>query len=227
MTEWEHAAVFYSQYKEENRYSQFCRRFAEDYFDDMSGLCVLDAGCGDGEYTEMFRRKGAIVTGCDGSAAVIARARETHLLCRFDTADLCAALPYEDAAFDLVFSNLVLMDIEPIDVALGEFARVLKPGGRLFFSVMHPVYYRGDWVRNEEGRPLGKLVTTYLAPQRHDCRWGDSVTSQYHRPISFYFNRLARCGFVCANMFEPNVYYEEEKRPDLPLYLFAECRREL
>ena len=41
-------------------------------------------------------------------------------------ADISKQMPYDDNRFDLVFSNLVLMDIEEISTTVKEFIRVLK-----------------------------------------------------------------------------------------------------
>jgi SAM-dependent methyltransferase len=43
-------------------------------------------------------------------------------------------LPFEDASFDLVFGHAVLHHLPNLDRAFGEFRRVLRPGGRLFFA---------------------------------------------------------------------------------------------
>jgi SAM-dependent methyltransferase len=43
-------------------------------------------------------------------------------------------LPFEDASFDLVFGHAVLHHLPNLDRAFGEFKRVLRPGGRLFFA---------------------------------------------------------------------------------------------
>ena len=43
-------------------------------------------------------------------------------------------LPFEDASFDLVFGHAVLHHLPDLDRAFGEFRRVLRPGGRLFFA---------------------------------------------------------------------------------------------
>jgi SAM-dependent methyltransferase len=43
-------------------------------------------------------------------------------------------LPFEDASFDLVFGHAVLHHLPDLDRAFGEFQRVLRPGGRLFFA---------------------------------------------------------------------------------------------
>jgi len=48
-----------------------------------------------------------------------------------------ARLPFEDQRFDLVVSRFVFEHLADIDFALGECARVLKPGGQLLFVVPH------------------------------------------------------------------------------------------
>ncbi|MGH2981846.1 MAG: class I SAM-dependent methyltransferase, partial [Solirubrobacterales bacterium] len=42
-------------------------------------------------------------------------------------------LPFEDRSFDFVFGHAVLHHIPDLERALAEFARVLRPGGRLAF----------------------------------------------------------------------------------------------
>lgn len=55
--------------------------------------------------------------------------------------DLAAPLPFADAKFDDVVASLVLHYLEDWADPLAELRRVLKPGGRLFVSVIHPAVY--------------------------------------------------------------------------------------
>jgi SAM-dependent methyltransferase len=67
------------------------------------------------------------------------------------------ALPFEDASFDLVFGHAVLHHLPNLDRAFGEFRRVLRPGGRLFFAG-EPSRY-GDRIAN-----VPKRAAMYVAP---------------------------------------------------------------
>src|SRR5690606_15795606 len=49
-------------------------------------------------------------------------------------------LPFSDGAFNTVVANCVLEHVEGLDLALGEIARVLAPGGRLVFGVPGPSF---------------------------------------------------------------------------------------
>src|ERR687887_2558432 len=66
-------------------------------------------------------------------------------------------LPFEDASFDLVFGHAVLHHLPNLDRAFGEFRRVLRPGGRLFFAG-EPSRY-GDRIAG-----VPKRAATYAAP---------------------------------------------------------------
>jgi ubiquinone/menaquinone biosynthesis C-methylase UbiE len=66
-------------------------------------------------------------------------------------------LPFDDASFDLVFGHAVLHHLPGLDRAFGEFRRVLRPGGRLFFAG-EPSRY-GDRLAD-----VPKRAATYAAP---------------------------------------------------------------
>ncbi|WP_429727731.1 class I SAM-dependent methyltransferase [Amycolatopsis thermalba] len=80
---------------------------------DVAGRRILDAGCGAGPLTAELRDRGAVVTGVDASAAMLALARrrlgdEVPL----HEADLRDPLPFADEAFDDVVASLVLHYLE-------------------------------------------------------------------------------------------------------------------
>jgi SAM-dependent methyltransferase len=83
------------------------------------GLLVLDCGCGDASLRERVRAYGHSYVGIDpySASAQITAVGE--------------AVPVRDACFDVVISNSVLEHVLDPSAAVGEIARVLKPGGTL------------------------------------------------------------------------------------------------
>ena len=95
---------------------------------------VLEIGCGNGEFSRRFLNNGAEMYCVDISPTLIGILKEryagTNL--RFDTADI-ECLPYADGYFDGVIGNGILHHLN-LDICLDEIHRVLKSGGRIFFS---------------------------------------------------------------------------------------------
>ncbi|MEV4348839.1 class I SAM-dependent methyltransferase [Actinoplanes sp. NPDC049596] len=93
---------------------------------------VLEVGAGTGELWRHLdpRRAGLRLTLVDFSAAMCERLREVPgaEVRQGDAADL----PFADGSFDVVIANHMLYHVDEPDAALREFARVLRPGGRLF-----------------------------------------------------------------------------------------------
>ncbi len=94
-----------------------------------SGRSVLDVCCGTGVVTAAAARRGAVPSGLDFSAAMLAQARRAHPRLRLDEGD-AEALPYADRSFDAVVSNFGIHHIANSDRAMAEARRVLRPGGR-------------------------------------------------------------------------------------------------
>lgn len=102
-----------------------------------TGLRILDAGCGDGILAVELAARGAQATGIDTSPGMIAaarqRARGRGVSVDFEQAAV-EALPFAAGSFDVVIAITVLCFIGDAAGALGEMARVLKPGGRLIIG---------------------------------------------------------------------------------------------
>jgi malonyl-CoA O-methyltransferase len=110
---------------------------------------VLDLGCGTGRHA-LWLAAGARVTAADFSDGMLAEARGKPGAdaVRFLAHDLHAPLPFPAAAFDLVVSGLVLEHLRELGGFFAEARRVLRPGGRVVVSAMHPaMFLRGTAAR--------------------------------------------------------------------------------
>jgi ubiquinone/menaquinone biosynthesis C-methylase UbiE len=104
---------------------------------DGSGA-ALDFGCGVGRLTQAMARCFASCVGVDISQHMIQQAESLNQFahCRY-VASSTARLPFDDASFSFIYSNIVLQHV-PRRFAkqyLREFIRVLAPAGVLVFGV--------------------------------------------------------------------------------------------
>ena len=103
------------------------------------GDILLDAACGTGKYARAGVRAGADCVGLDFAAEMLAGAAAKCPGGLFLKHDLMALpLPFADGAFSKIVLAHALWHLSGLPALFAEFARLLKPGGRLVVSVTHP-----------------------------------------------------------------------------------------
>ena len=105
---------------------------------------ALDAGCGTGRHAARLVALGHTVSGIDLTPEMLEIARANVPEASFEVADL-RELPFPDSSFSVAVCGLALAHLPALDAAIGELARVLKPGGRLIISVLHPFQALLGW----------------------------------------------------------------------------------
>lgn len=165
---------------------------------DVAGKDILDAGCGPGAYAEEMVARGARVSGIDASPTMIALA-EKRLNGRATFQVVNLELPLDIFAadsFDMVVSALTLDYVKNWDGVLAEFARVLRPGGKLQFSMQHPL---SEYVLN--------MADDYMQTEMYQARFRSIdpklMVPTYRRPLHDVLNPLVRAGFVFEQLVEP------------------------
>jgi len=170
------------------------------------GRATLDVGCGEGRFGRELLRLGHRVTGIELSPTLAAYARESYEVIEADA----AALPFTDASFDLVVAFMSLMDIDGMEEAVHEAARVLEPGRCLCAAIVHPVLSAG------EGEPF-TIRRSYLEAHRYRGRMATTPLEieGWHRPLEAYTRAIEDAGLLIEALRElPGV-----NRPHLPISL--------
>ena len=169
---------------------------------------VLDVGCGDGQVSRLAVATGATrVVGVDPTWNQVRVAAERGGGARFARAG-AAALPFADARFDAIVACLVFEHIRDVDAAIGEVARVLRPGGRFLFFLNHPLLQtpNSGWIDDQVLDPPEQYwrIGPYLVEDETIEEVEKGVFIPFiHRPLSRYVNALAVNGLSIVAMHEP------------------------
>jgi SAM-dependent methyltransferase len=99
---------------------------------------ALDAACGTGRHARHLQETGHRVIGVDGSPAMLEKAKAALPDAELHEGEL-TALPLPDGTADLAVCALALEHVDDLAAAIGELARVVRPGGAIVLSDLHPV----------------------------------------------------------------------------------------
>jgi len=98
---------------------------------------LLDIGCGAGVHIKKYLKKGARCWGIDISESMIEMARKNCPNVDFKVGSM-TKLPYKNSSFDIVTASLSMDYIKNLEPVFKEVARVLKKGGKFYYSNESP-----------------------------------------------------------------------------------------
>lgn len=198
----------------------------------LKGLKVADLGCGDGRYSNIFARRGAIVIAIDASKhqIALAKTRYAHPRVAYHIGDVARCSFMTRASMDIVLLNMIVPDLSSkakLAKILREAARILKPGGRLLLSTLHPLFLAKeqdlfDKAIKFDFKKYFKEGHSYAA--RAKTFGGGSVNfKETHFSIEFLTRSLERQGILIRKVAESS------QRPNrgmlIPKYLIFDCKR--
>src|SRR3990167_11087682 len=195
----------------------------------VRGQNVLDIGCGDGRYSELFARSGANVIATDLAAPQIEMAQKEHAHqnIRYSVGDVSAA-DAEPASMNLVIANMVVPSIgsvEKLDELFAQARKMLRPDGRFIVSVLHPLILSPN--QDDSDRPVNFNPVNYFnegSPYRSEAKTNAGNTmvfNEAHFSLTKISELLSKNGFLIKFMIESKQV--PEKGMLLPKYLAFEC----
>jgi ubiquinone/menaquinone biosynthesis C-methylase UbiE len=150
---------------------------------------ALDAACGTGRHAAYLASLGYDVIGVDGSDAMLDVARAKVPAGDFRRGSL-ERLPVDDASVEVVTCSLALTHVADLAPPIAEFARVLRRGGRLVISDIHP------FVSMLSGAGGAAVFPTDAPTELHYVR------NRFH-PIAAYVGAFAGAGLTVTDCAEP------------------------
>jgi SAM-dependent methyltransferase len=200
---------------------------------DVSGQLILDVACGHGRMSRQLADRGAEVVGVDISAALIAKARAAEGTqprgIRYLHADVTSGDWLDGTLFDAAACSFGLSDIDDLDGALALVARVIRPGGRFVFSILHPCFAGGRDVAGAWPADASYYDEGWWRPDDALSTLRRQVGAN-HRMLSTYINALRRHDLHVDKVAEPSPAAEwAADRADCrrqPLFLVAQCTRQ-
>jgi SAM-dependent methyltransferase len=196
----------------------------------VSGLRVLDLGCGDAEIgRELLNAGAARYRGIDGSTRMVEAARRMLK----DTTGEAVLCDIEDLAeppesFDLVLSRMALHYVADLGRVLRACRVCLAPGGRLVVTVVHPVITSHDARESSTEPRQNWVVDDYFVTGPRDQQWLGTRTVWHHRTVEDYVTELRNAGFALINLrecaprrerFDDDAEFERRRRIPLVLLL--------
>lgn len=200
----------------------------------VTGLNILDLGCGDGLYgRELLAAGCSSYTGLESARSMVDMASQNF---QGTPAELIHSkiedwsFPLE--RFDMVVSRLALHYIADLAVTFAHVYQALRPGGRLVFSVVHPVITASDKSRAGGGLRQDWIVDDYFVSGPRSVYFMGAQVEQHHRTVEEIFGALQRSGFVVEQLREscprPEEFTDEAlyaRRRRIPLFLFLAGRK--
>lgn len=206
---------------------------------DVTGLKILDLGCGEGGYARKLAAQGAEVTAIDCSEMAIGYAISAAAQQQLSISHLVRnsndLFDIANESFDIVLCAMMMMDVEDLNGTLKEISRVLKKQGKVFVSILHPCFkppVEHHWVKEKGIAQV--VVRNYFSP----TEWEGNIAGieqpviYRHKTLSEYVKVFLANGFYISDMNEPVPTAEQAAKSAriewlkrIPMYLFMELKR--
>lgn len=163
---------------------------------EVTGLRVLDLGCGDARFgADLLAAGAASYHGVDGSRRMVTRARQvlTETVGSVEDARLEDHVPPARSA-EVVTCRLAAHYLADLDAFLAGVRHALVDGGRFVMTMVHPVLSSHD--TPSDGPRQHWVVDDYFRPGPRRRPWFGSEVTWHHRTVEQYHHALTAAGLT-------------------------------
>lgn len=190
---------------------------------------VLDLGCGAGEFGNLLLDLGCqSYTGIEASSKMVAEAKTVLVSDKAQVIESnIETYHYPKNQYHLIVSRLALHYVDDLQHLFSILHPALKLGGRLVFSVEHPVMTCHNESLEKSGKRSNWIVDNYFRTGQRQAKWMGKDVIKYHRTIEDFFLILQHTGFTILSLREskprPENFHdpsEYQRRQRIPMFLF-------
>lgn len=200
---------------------------------DLSGLDIIDLGCGDARFGREALEQGA------RSYCGIEVSERMAALARRNLEDFNGRIEHqaierwraEPTTADLVTSRLALNYVEDLPGVFRQMHEALRPQGRVVLTVEHPVI-TSNFESLVSGRRSNWLVDDYFRTGARPHQWMGQEVVKYHHTLDDWLDLVQHSGLRLERLRESrpsreNFQSQEEyaRRLRIPLFLFIVARK--
>lgn len=206
---------------------------------DVSGMTILDLGCGAGGLSKMLSDAGAkYVLGTDISKNMINEANKIAVKGKLEFKVMAMEeIDQIHKKFDMVVSSLAFHYVKDFEKMIKDISNLLKPNGLLVFSQEHPMRVCRVYT-NEQSKQIdidGKhyfLISDYQNMGKRVYNWNGTNVEKYHRTIEYIINTLSNSNLHIEHIMPSYATKKAIKlvdkykyQADLPYYLYIRAKK--
>lgn len=206
-------------------YTEVLLPLLEDFSKSASGSKLVDVGCGVGFCSRVAAQHFETVHAIDPSSVSIALAKQKNPANNIKYLDSSAEeFKHRNGEFDALISSMVLMDCPNAKAFIGACHNMVRPGGRLLFTLCHPFFWPRYWgFEKYKWFNYGSEVAVQSYFRTSSTGLSDTKTIYFHRSLSAYMSEFAKLGVEKIEIREiSGISVKSQVQGRYPRYLSIE-----
>ena len=194
---------------------------------------ILEVGCGTGQLVQELVEHGESLVGIDisSNSIEIARQHSRHHKIKLHCTSVEKLASETKEAYDVIYSNMVLNNVEDLNPHLVAQNHLLKPNGTAIHALPHPCFYpqiKTSFPKEVFEYQNVSAIDFPLKLHGNEKELPAPIT-YYHRPLSCYIDNFVKIGWTLQSLLEPMPDKDDKQhfeRPwTLPGFIVFVCKK--